>query len=254
MTPVTHPEWHNKVSYWAHKIFLPGITKKAHSIIANSQTTKSELESYYPKSKNKTYIYQPKSKYDSDSIDKAVKSQISSKSKYILSIGTIEPRKNYIAGIEAFERIKKEFPDLKWKIAGYKGWKSEAFLKNRDRSEFKEDIQLLNYVSEQEMQTLIRNAEAFLWLSLKEGLGMPLIDALYFNKAIISNDIPSAREVCDTSAQYFNVQNPNELYSLLKKLLSKGEQGKWEEKAKNRYAAFVQKEQEVSKLFKNLLS
>jgi len=202
ITPLLFPEWHDRMSYYGHKWTLNGLIKKAKHLIVNSHVTRKDLETYFPESKEKTSIG-----YPSILTDLTSTSPENIYGQYFLSVGTIEPRKNYDLLIEAFENIAAKNDKLKLIIVGHKGWKSKSVFEKIKSSKFSDRIIVEGYVSDDRIIQLYRHALAFIFPTLYEGFGIPLLEALSFGLPILASDIDICHEVCEDAALYFNSKN-----------------------------------------------
>lgn len=116
---------------------------------------------------------------------------------YFLYVGRIEAKKNLHLIIDAFAELKrvKKIPDaMQLLLVGRRGYQSEAILKAA-REKGSGAIRYLPWVPSETLQELYRNATAFLFPSLYEGFGFPLLEALSYGVPVIASDIPSLREI-----------------------------------------------------------
>lgn len=98
--------------------------------------------------------------------------------RYILYVGTLEPRKNIKTIVDAFGKISDKFPDVKLVLAGGLGWQPEATLEAIEMSPAKSRIVRTGYISNEEKRDLLRNADFFVFPSIYEGFGMPVTEAM----------------------------------------------------------------------------
>ncbi|OFW62799.1 MAG: hypothetical protein A2Z35_05520 [Actinobacteria bacterium RBG_19FT_COMBO_36_27] len=117
--------------------------------------------------------------------------------KYILSVGTIEPRKNFAALIRAFNNIKKSKISSGYKlvIVGRTGWKSEATYEERENSPYKDDILFIGRIPDQDLVQIYNWAELFVYPSFFEGFGLPPLEAMSCGLPVIAFDTSSLKEV-----------------------------------------------------------
>jgi glycosyltransferase involved in cell wall biosynthesis len=106
---------------------------------------------------------------------------------YVLAVSTLEPRKNLPTLIAAFALVRRHHPELTLAVAGAEGWGERPDL---DR----EGVRWLGYVPDFELPALYRGAEAFVYPSLFEGFGMPIVDALACGTPVVSSAHPSLDE------------------------------------------------------------
>lgn len=121
---------------------------------------------------------------------------------YILYVGTIEPRKNLVRLIRAFELLKRErrIPH-RLVLAGGRGWNSEEIYEAARRSAFSDDITFAGYVDEAAKRALYGGADAFVFPSLYEGFGMPPLEAMSFGCPVVASDAASLPEVTGGAAR-----------------------------------------------------
>ena len=139
---------------------------------------------------------------------------------YVLSVGTIEPRKNIDTLLDAWEgfRLRDEF-DLV--IAGATGWASEktlARLRANPRG-----VRYLGYVQEDELPGLTAGATAFIYPSLYEGFGFPVAQAMAARVPVITSNTSCLPEIAGDGALLLDPRSPAEIQAALEKLLTSPE-------------------------------
>ena len=115
---------------------------------------------------------------------------------YILFVGTREPRKNLARLIEAWLPMAKDFELI---IAGETGWDDSAVLGKALKNPA---LRFLGRVSEQELAVLYGEAEVFVYPSLDEGFGLPVLEAFYHGTPVVTADVPALREVAGNAVEY----------------------------------------------------
>lgn len=124
---------------------------------------------------------------------------------YVLSVSTIEPRKNYPFLLEVYREYRKKNPHhyRPWVIVGKIGWESPEFIEEliQERSLYK-DIFILDSVSDSELQHLYKRAGLFLFASKYEGFGIPMVEALFHKLPCIVSDIPTFHEIGKEGVRY----------------------------------------------------
>jgi glycosyltransferase involved in cell wall biosynthesis len=115
----------------------------------------------------------------------------------ILSVGAIQRRKNTVRLVEAFEQL-----DSGWKLvlAGSSGFDSEDAIQRIARSPRKQDIQVLGYVPDSELEGLYQRAAIFAFPSLDEGFGMPVLDAMARGVPVLTSNVSAMPEVAGDAA------------------------------------------------------
>lgn len=172
----------------------------ADKIIAISQYTKERLLHFFPSvPKEKTEVIYCgnrdtllQEKEDSGVLEKF---QLCAQG-YFLSVGTIEPRKNYGTLLKAYGQYKKQTKNYKKLcIAGGYGWMQEHFAQDIKEMGLAEDVEVTGYVTDTELSNLYRNCFAFVYPTWYEGFGMPVLEAMNFSKPVIASNVTSIPEV-----------------------------------------------------------
>ena len=209
------PEYFTKWDLFKLNILSDHAVKKADKIIAISNATKQDILKIYPgvDEKKIKVIYhgfdgglfgdEANENVSSDQVEKILKSYKLEAQKYLLYVGAIQPRKNLIVLIEAFEKIKKLQPKLKLVFAGEKAWLCGGIAKKIENSDFKEDIVITGKVPFAQMPTLYRSAAVFVFPSLYEGFGMPILEAFASNVPVVLANNSCLPEVGGRAALYF---------------------------------------------------
>lgn len=188
--------------------------KSADAIIAISEFTKREIIDAYNIEENKITVileginrdrYTLKTSETPLQIPKDLENN-----KFILSVGHLEPRKNYEALIKSFLMLKTTKSDFDYKlvIVGKKGHHYQEVLKLVDSSN---DIIYLNFVDHSTLLWLYKQASIFVFPSYYEGFGFPPLEAACFGTLSVVSNISSIPEVCGNSAIYFNPFDINDM-------------------------------------------
>lgn len=196
---------------------------RAKKIIAISHSTRQDIIKFLGIPEEKIEVIYPAADHIFNKLehpDKEVCKKYNLDGNFILSVGTIEPRKNYPALIEAFNNIKKDFKQLKLAIVGRTGWKSEASFKAKEDSPHSQDILFLGRVPDQELVHLYNQAMIFVYPSIFEGFGLPVLEAMSCGLPVIAGNTSSLPEVVEDSGILVNLEESNALGQAVVKLLS----------------------------------
>ncbi len=117
---------------------------------------------------------------------------------YLLTVGTVEPRKNLTFLIELFEQMTNYDGDLL--IAGGLGWRYEPILQRIQASPRAKNIRRIGYIPDEDLPALYANADAFLLPSFYEGFGLPPLEAMACETPVIASSGGSLREVLQDGA------------------------------------------------------
>ncbi|HLD21494.1 MAG TPA: glycosyltransferase family 1 protein, partial [Patescibacteria group bacterium] len=128
--------------------------------------------------------------------------------QYIVSLSTIEPRKNIDSLLAAFRLLRTQHPNVQLVIVGGAGWKSKRILEQIQRAK---NVQYVGYVDEQMKQELLKHACLFVYPSLYEGFGFPPLEAQAASVPVIVGFHSSLPEVLGESALYADVLDVHSL-------------------------------------------
>ncbi|GAA0091496.1 glycosyltransferase family 1 protein [Paraclostridium bifermentans] len=195
-----------------NQLFIPKSLNKADKIITVSKSTKERLNYHFPKinrDKVKVIYEDVVVSNDYSKVDKQKFEDLGIKNKeYLMFLGTIEPRKNIKTLIKAFENINKE-TGLKLVICGKYGWKYEEEKELIEKN--KENIMFLNYITEEEKSYLMKNSFLFVFPSLYEGFGLPVLEAMRNESAVIVANNTSLKELVEKEELKFETYDDKDL-------------------------------------------
>lgn len=172
--------------------------------------------------------------------------------KYFICISTIHPGKNIERLIYAFYEFHKVNSEYKLYIVGKFAWKSDNLI-NLVKSLFLDKyIIFTGYISESEKNNLLSNCLCLINISLYEGFGSPLIEAMKYFKPMILSNVSSFPEVGGNAAIFVNPLDINEIYLAMSKIIIQSEHGKLVNNISNQLQKFEPNIQ--FNLFKNLIN
>lgn len=189
--------------YYHH--FVPRYLQRAERIITVSQFSKSDITRQYGINAAKIDVacngcresFQPLS----DREKQMVRDKYAGGHPYFFYLGAVHPRKNVHRLIEAFGIFKKQTGSpVKLLIGGRLSWQTGAVKTALETSEFRDDIRLLGYIADDELPGLTGAALALTYVSLFEGFGVPLLEAMFTETPIITSDTSSMPEVAGDAA------------------------------------------------------
>lgn len=202
--------------------------KKSDRIIAVSDSTKKDILKFYPE------IDQDKVKvvhhgFDRELFEKKVHESESESilknynlipNSYLLYVGAIQPRKDLVTLISAFEKVKMNHPEMKLVLAGAPAWHAEGVLGKISSSKFSSDIIVTGTVPFDKLPSLYQNAAAFIFPSLYEGFGIPVLEAMASGTATILADNSSLLEIGEDIALYFKTADVDDLTDKIEIILT----------------------------------
>ena len=205
------PEAYSSFERWYLKWSTRFTSRHAWKIITPSQNTKRDLIKFYGTDSDKIRAIRhgfAKSKMMVNS------KQITEKSRYpyLLFIGRLEKRKNILRLIDAFCMLKQKYKiPHRLILVGKPGYGHKNSKFKIQNSKFKSDIIELGYVSQEEKFGLLKNADVFVYPSLYEGFGMPVLEAFSLGTPVVCSSASSLPEVAGNAAI---LVDPLDVYSI----------------------------------------
>ena len=206
------------------KTLLPMAIKEADKIIAVSQSTKNDIISHFGNQYAKKIIVthlaadRKFKKLFKNQAKNTLEKYFLKYQKYLLSVGTIEPRKNYLNLIKAFSslpsEIQQNYPLI---IIGKYGWNYAEILREAEKNE---NIRIFSNIDDTDLVSIINGTKIFCYPSLYEGFGLPILEAMNCKVPIITSKISSLPEVAGNAAMYIEPNSPSLISRAIEKLLS----------------------------------
>ena len=224
LSPLTTPEFYDlKRRLWHGFLNFRKIFERADAIAAVSDYTRQDLIRLLGVDENKVKTIYPGVNHRqfrpdlSEAFLRQVRNLYGLPGDYILFLNTLEPRKNLVNLIKAFEQLDKEIFLV---IAGKPGWKYAALLRAIKNSRKRSRIKLLGYVSEQHKPALIRMSKFLVYPSFYEGFGFQPLEAAACCRPAVVSSATSLPEVLGSASLLVNPYQPQELTKAFNLLLN----------------------------------
>jgi len=204
--------------------FLPIVSK----VICSSKNTRADLHNHFDIEESKTCSID-------QGIDQKVFYKIEGEEKvrakkrikelgiqdpFILTVGTIEPRKNLKGTLEAFAILKsRKIFDGKLVVVGMKGWKTEDIMNFVEKLGLSDEIIFPGFVSNDELRYLYNLSEVFMFPSLYEGFGYPIVEAFGCGAAVVTSNVSSCVEVAGEAGLTVDPKNIEQIVEAVELLL-----------------------------------
>ncbi len=228
LIPLTCPSTvEDKRLFWFFWRTTLNIAKnRIDTIIAVSNHTKTDCIKYLgiPEEKIKVIysaadkIFKPIKK-DKEKIQKYLNSKYGIKYPYILSVGTLEKRKNIPNLLKAFYILKKAGFNHKLVIVGRLGWKYNKIFDTLEELHLKEDVIFVGYVPDEDLVKLYNTTELFVFPSFYEGFGLPPLEAMACGCPVITSNTSSLPEVVGDAGIMVDPHDPKALANEMQNVL-----------------------------------
>lgn len=217
MTPVRFPEMCQK-EVLAYPDFIRATLRRGGYVHTPSQAVRDEVIDYFQVEPGRVFQVShgvPTALYLKASEPSEAMTRVSQLTndgtRLLLSMGTIEPRKNYPRLLEAFDKLVKEVDNVCLVIAGRRGWGAEAFDEKLATLVAREKVIPLGHVSEGDRRWLYSKASVFVYPSLYEGFGLPPLEAMREGIPVVASDVAALKEVIGEAALLVSPQDSDAL-------------------------------------------
>lgn len=217
-----HPEyisWYQRAYY---RWFTPAFLRKAKQVITVSEFSKTDIMKTYRTDETKIKViggavragFQPLEWEDKQ----AVKDGYADGREYFLFVGGIHPRKNLLNLLKAFSHFKKwQHSNMKLLVAGRKAWQYDDLLEKIKTYKYRDDVVLLDYLSDEQLQRVTAAAYALVYPSWFEGFGLPILEAMQCGIPVVCSNTSSMPEVAGDAALLVDPADPD---AIAKEMLS----------------------------------
>ena len=224
--PETYPE-HFRIRFGkqvAHAV------KNTERLVTISQAVKKDIQKYYNVGPEKIDVIYPgydekKFTVEGDkNVDKAVLSRLGIKLPYVLFLGTMEKKKNIPRLIEAYNIVRENSSIIhKLVLGGKRDWNDSDIFESITHSPVAEDINYIGYVPHDDLPSVMRNADLFVFPSLNEGFGRPPLEAMACGVPVITSRVSALPEVVGDAGILIDPYNVDEIAQAIVNVLSNRE-------------------------------
>lgn len=211
-TSTNYQKYGNMYRKW----LVPKIVKKCKNIITISEVEKANIiQTLGLKNESVTVIHNGVSqrfgKKPSPDVMEKIKINLGLRNDYFLFLGNVEPRKNVKNTVKAFVAFAEQNPTVKLVITGLKSSFIEHILLEIDKKDLLNRFVLTGFVDETTLLTLYAEAKVFLYPSLREGFGLPILEAMAFGIPVVTSNISAMPEVAGDAAFMVNPYSVEEI-------------------------------------------
>ena len=201
-----NPNWYSKKHYYFYKNLFYRVAHNSLKVVTVSDFSKKEIIKYFKVPENKIEVVH--NAVSPEFIKLAEDNFQNQYGEYILAVSSLDPRKNFVGLIHAFNKLKLK--DVKLLIVGEEGtiFKQQSF---KNIMQGNPDIIFTGYVSDKELAGLYKNAKLFVFPSFYEGFGIPPLEAMACGCPTIVSDVASIPEVCSDASYYVDPEDVNSI-------------------------------------------
>lgn len=213
LAPLHFPEQVSGSARLFYQHYLGKYATRAEAITAVSNFTKHDITAVLgtPESKITPIFNGCRSSFmrENITVDTALNDQFSSGKPYFFYYGAIHPRKNIVHLLRAFDWYKSQTgSEVKLILAGRMAWKTDEITRQAANSAYKNDIIFTGFLTEAALSSLLAGALALVYVSLFEGFGLPILEALHAEVPVICSNTSSMPEVAGKAALLVDPNNP----------------------------------------------
>lgn len=226
-----YPETFPRQALFKLNLLLDVAVRKATKLIAVSESTKKDLLEFFPKLDPETVKVISHGfnaeffgkRIPRDELSRFLTSYKLQVTSYCLYVGALQPRKNLVRLIRAFEMAKEKQPEMQLVLVGESAWLSEDIVKAAKMSPYNKDIHLIGRVTFEELRLWYQGARLFAFPSLYEGFGIPILEAFASGLPVLTANNSSLPEVAGDAALYADAKNAEDIALKLTELWSNSE-------------------------------
>jgi len=220
------PAYHKRLNYWYLNVAMPLFVRRADALITISESSKRDLVRIYHVPEEKiTVIYEAASPnfgpVPTEHVAE-VKARYGLPERYLLALGTIEPRKNLIRLVEALRSLRQKDRALSLVIVGSRGWLYQGFFQHLEKLDVPKAVLLSGYVPDADLPAVISGAAAYVLASFYEGFGLPILEAMACGTPVVCSNTSSMPELGGDAARYFDPYNTESMVAAIANVLEDG--------------------------------
>jgi len=185
---------------------VPASVRRADVVLADSECTRADLIDLLGVDPDRIEVVyagvgQHFQRVTDDGVLRAVRTRYDLPERFILGLGTLQPRKNFQRLIEAYAIARGQFDsEIKLVIAGASGWMYDGIFRRVEELDLQDAVCFPGYVADEDLPALYSLADLFVFPSLYEGFGMPPLEAMACGTPVVTSNASSLPEVVDQAA------------------------------------------------------
>lgn len=227
LSVLEHPEWFSPLFTAWYRFLLPRLVKRVYKIITVSEFSKRRIVEVLGVPAEKIVVipngvdhqvFYPRKHSEFD----AAKAKFGLREDYVISVGSLQPRKNLGRLFEAWQQVSVRFPEIELVIVGME----DQVFRNRGYKELPPNVHLLANVPDAVLAALYSSARACVQPSLYEGFNLPVVEAMACGAPVVAANTSATPEVVGNAGLLFNPLSISEIMEALHMLLAQRELAK----------------------------
>lgn len=224
--PRTHPQWYGPKK----RLILDGLhahtAKRCKRIVTVSEWSKGEIARAYHVPEERIVVAYNGPGNELAPLTPAALARVDLSgivpegTRYLMTLSTLEPRKNLSGLLEAFAQLRPRHAGLKLLVVGARGWKESPVFETVARLGIEEDVIFAGYVEDALIGPLLQCAELFVLPSFVEGFGIPVLEAMTVGAPVACSDTSSLPEVAGDAAFFFPPGDPPAIAGVIGRALA----------------------------------
>jgi glycosyltransferase involved in cell wall biosynthesis len=221
-----HPEYFTSFRAWQLRFTVERTVRSAARVLTPSDFSKRSILNAYGLDEEKVVVlpngvsstFRPISR---ETAQRYVQVSLDLPAPFILSVGDLQPRKNYLGLIRAFEQLVRAHPQLPHHlvIVGKETWYAPVIQSAAKKSSVADRIHLTGFVSDEELLRMYGACDLFVYPSFYEGFGLPILEAMACGRAVACSITSAMPEVADSAALLFDPHSERDLVLAMRDLL-----------------------------------
>jgi glycosyltransferase involved in cell wall biosynthesis len=239
-----HPEWFSPRDRVVLNAGVGLTVRRAAAVITLSEFSRREIETFYPMASGRIHVtpLAPAERFGPDEgNDEDARGRYGIRPPYVLAVGNLQPRKNLLRLIEAFGRLSARSRlrhDLV--LVGKSEWQGSDIGASIARLALSARVKSIGYVSDDDLPAIYRGADLFVYPSLYEGFGLPVLEAMACGTPVVASKVSAIPETAGEAAWMVDPRSVDELAAAVEELCVNAEQrARWRLRGLERSRAFT---------------
>jgi glycosyltransferase involved in cell wall biosynthesis len=202
------PEHLKRLNHWYLNATMPLYCRRADALITVSESSKRDIVAHYGLAETKiTVIYEAASsefRPAEQSALEATRLRYGLPERFMIHVGTIEPRKNLVRLVESLQKLREEGLKIPVLVVGGRGWLYDDFFQRLEQLDVRDSVRFPGYVPSADLPLLYGAATIAVMPSVYEGFGLPVLEAMACGTPVVSSRTSSLPELGGDAAHYFD--------------------------------------------------